>query len=100
MCAYQRIDDEPCCGSNRLLQTILRDDRGFKHIIVSDCGAVTDFYTSDVAATATITQPMKLTTAGDHEFASGVKLEGFSASLETEFIAPETPRTSGRSAYG
>ena len=46
MCAYQRLDDEPCCGNNRLLQTILRDQWGFKHVIVSDCGAVTDFYTS------------------------------------------------------
>ncbi|MDP4262135.1 MAG: xylan 1,4-beta-xylosidase [Bacteroidota bacterium] len=46
MCAYQRLDDEPCCGNNRLLQTILRDDWGFKYLVVSDCGAVTDFYTS------------------------------------------------------
>lgn len=46
MCAYQRLDDEPCCGSTRLLQRILRDEWGFKHIVVSDCGAITDFYTT------------------------------------------------------
>jgi beta-glucosidase len=46
MCAYQRLYDEPCCGSNQLLQTILRDNWGFKYLVVSDCGAVTDFYTS------------------------------------------------------
>lgn len=46
MCAYQRLDDEPCCGSNRLLQNILRNDWGFKYMVVSDCGAVSDFYTS------------------------------------------------------
>jgi beta-glucosidase len=46
MCAYQRLDDEPCCGNGRLLQTILRDDWGFKYLVVSDCGAITDFYTS------------------------------------------------------
>lgn len=46
MCAYQRLDDEPCCGNTRLLQTILRDTWEFKYIVVSDCGAVTDFYTS------------------------------------------------------
>jgi beta-glucosidase len=46
MCAYQRLDDEPCCGNNRLLQTILRDSWGFKHVVVSDCGAITDFFTS------------------------------------------------------
>ncbi len=46
MCAYQRLDDEPCCGNNRLLQTILREDFGFKYMVVSDCGAITDFYNS------------------------------------------------------
>ncbi len=46
MCAYQRLDDEPCCGNTRLLQTILREDWGFKYVVVSDCGAVTDFFTS------------------------------------------------------
>ena len=44
MCAYQRLDDDPCCGSQRLLQTILRDEWGFKYLVVSDCGAVSDFY--------------------------------------------------------
>ena len=44
MCAYQRLDDEPCCGNNRLLQTILRDDWGFKYMVVSDCGAISDFW--------------------------------------------------------
>ena len=46
MCAYQRLDDEPCCGNTRLLQTILREEWGFKYVVVSDCGAVTDFFTS------------------------------------------------------
>ncbi|WP_448698306.1 xylan 1,4-beta-xylosidase [Mucilaginibacter sp. AW1-3] len=46
MCAYQRLDDEPCCGSNRLLGQILREDWGFKYLVVSDCGAITDFYRS------------------------------------------------------
>jgi beta-glucosidase len=46
MCAYQRLDDEPCCGNSRLLQDILRNQWGFKHVVVSDCGAITDFFTS------------------------------------------------------
>jgi len=46
MCAYQRLDDEPCCGSTQLLQRILRDEWGFKYMVVSDCGAIADFYTS------------------------------------------------------
>lgn len=46
MCAYQRLDDEPCCGNSRLLQRILRDEWGYQYMVVSDCGAVSDFYTS------------------------------------------------------
>lgn len=50
MCAYQRLNNEPCCGNRQLLQTILRDNWGFRYVVVSDCGAVTDFYTSHKVA--------------------------------------------------
>jgi len=46
MCAYQRLDDEPCCGNTKLLQKILRDEWGYQYMVVSDCGAITDFFTS------------------------------------------------------
>lgn len=45
MCAYNRLEGEPCCGSNRLLTQILRNDWGYDGIIVSDCWAINDFYT-------------------------------------------------------
>ena len=44
MCAYQRFEGDPCCGSNRLLQQILRQQWGFQGLVVSDCGAISDFY--------------------------------------------------------
>lgn len=44
MCAYQRLEDEPCCGNSRLLQRILRDEWGYKYLVVSDCDAIADFY--------------------------------------------------------
>ena len=44
MCAYNRFEGEPCCGSNRLLMQILRDEWGYKEIVVSDCWAISDFY--------------------------------------------------------
>lgn len=46
MCAYHRLEDEPCCSNTRLLQRILRDEWGYKHLVVADCGAITDFYTT------------------------------------------------------
>ncbi len=44
MCAYQRLEDEPCCSNTRLLQRILRDEWGYKYLVVSDCDAIADFY--------------------------------------------------------
>lgn len=43
MCAYQRIDGQPCCGQHRYEQQILRDEWGFDGLITSDCGAIRDF---------------------------------------------------------
>lgn len=44
MCAYQRFEGSPCCGSDRLLNSILRYQWGFDGLVVSDCGAIGDFY--------------------------------------------------------
>lgn len=44
MCAYNSFEGEPCCGSNRLLTQILRDQWGYKGLVVSDCWAIADFY--------------------------------------------------------
>ena len=43
MCAYQRIDGQPCCAQTRYEQQILRDEWGFEGLITSDCGAIRDF---------------------------------------------------------
>lgn len=47
MCAYNRFEGKPCCGSDKLLVNILRNDWGYKSIVVSDCGAINDFYEID-----------------------------------------------------
>jgi len=44
MCAYQRYEGDPCCGSDRLLTDILRNKWGFSGLVMSDCGAIGDFY--------------------------------------------------------
>ena len=64
MCAYQRLDDDPCCGSNRLLQQILRDEWGFKYLVVSDCGAISDFYESHKSSSSAVTASARATLAG------------------------------------
>ena len=44
MCAYNRYMGEPCCGSVSLQEDLLRGELGFDGYIVSDCGAIRDFY--------------------------------------------------------
>ena len=44
MGAYQRLFGEPCCGSEFLLNDVLRKKWGFKGHVVSDCWAVKDFH--------------------------------------------------------
>ena len=45
MGAYNRTNDEPCCGSTTLIGDILRGRWGFEGHFVSDCWAIRDFHT-------------------------------------------------------
>ena len=52
MCAYNRVNGEPCCTGETLLQTILHKEWGFKGHVVTDCGALDDIvYRHKVIAT-------------------------------------------------
>ncbi|MGK9476434.1 xylan 1,4-beta-xylosidase [Melioribacter sp. OK-6-Me] len=64
MCAYHRLDDEPCCGNSHLLQQILRDEWGYKHLVVADCGAITDFFTSHKVTPDAVQAATKAVLAG------------------------------------
>ena len=44
MCAYNRFEGDPCCGSDQLLIHFLREKWGYKGLVVSDCGAIDDFW--------------------------------------------------------
>jgi len=44
MGAYSRLNGEPCCASDTLLEQILRDEWGFDGYVVSDCGALRDIH--------------------------------------------------------
>ncbi|MFC2090620.1 glycoside hydrolase family 3 C-terminal domain-containing protein [Bacteroidota bacterium] len=45
MCAYNAYFGEPCCGSDPLLEDLLRNELGFEGYVVSDCWAIFDFWT-------------------------------------------------------
>jgi len=44
MCAYNAFKGQPCCGSDLLMNNILRNDWNFKGYVTSDCWAIDDFY--------------------------------------------------------
>ena len=103
MCAYQRLDDDPCCGSNRLLQQILRDEWGFKYLVVSDCGAVSDFYTSHKSSSSPITASAKATLAGtDVECGYGYAYKSIPEAVRRGLIVGRSfrPGRDGRSFVG
>lgn len=45
MCAYNSVDGEPCCANKYLITDVLRKQWNFKGHVVTDCGAIDDFYT-------------------------------------------------------
>ena len=44
MCAYNSVDGEPCCANKYLITDVLRKQWNFKGHVVTDCGAIDDFY--------------------------------------------------------
>ena len=87
MCAYQRLDDDPCCGSQRLLQQILRDEWGFEYLVVSDCGAVSDFYESHKSSSSPVHASAKATIAGtDVECGYGYAYRSIPEAVKRGFI--------------
>jgi len=65
MCAYNRFEGKPCCGSDKLLVDILRNSWGYKGIVVSDCGAIDDFYQKDKRTPRHETHPDAPTASAD-----------------------------------
>ncbi len=44
MCAYNRVNGEPCCSGPTLLHRILRAEWHFQGHVVTDCGALDDIF--------------------------------------------------------
>ncbi|MCQ2146517.1 MAG: glycoside hydrolase family 3 C-terminal domain-containing protein [Bacteroidales bacterium] len=71
MCAYNSIDGDPCCTNDKLLTKILREDWGYKGIVVSDCWAINDVFMPN----AHNVYPNDIPTAVSDAVLSGTDLE-------------------------
>ena len=90
MCAYQRLDDDPCCGNTRLLQQILRDEWGFQYLVVSDCGAVSDFYSSHKSSSDPTHASAKAVIAGtDVECGYGYAYKGIPDAVSRGLVSEQ-----------
>lgn len=74
MCAYNRFEGVPCCGSDELLNRILREKWHFDGLIVSDCWAINDFWEKDTIIPRHKTHETQNEAVAD-AFKKGVDLE-------------------------
>ncbi|MFI3261396.1 MAG: glycoside hydrolase family 3 C-terminal domain-containing protein [Rikenellaceae bacterium] len=44
MCAYNRFEGAPCCGNDKLMVDILREQWRFNGYVTTDCWAISDFF--------------------------------------------------------
>src|SRR6201994_3810982 len=64
MCAYNRVNGEPCCSGPALLHRILRDEWKFKGHVVTDCGALDDIFVRHKALPDAVTTAAAALKAG------------------------------------
>ncbi|MCC8153024.1 MAG: glycoside hydrolase family 3 C-terminal domain-containing protein [Tannerellaceae bacterium] len=65
MCGYNRLNGEPCCANAHLLIDILRNTWDYQGLVVSDCGAIDDFWVRDPRTPRHETHPDKVTASVD-----------------------------------
>jgi beta-glucosidase len=64
MGAYNSLYGKPACASDLLLKDLLRNKWGFKGYVVSDCGAIRDFYNGHKYAPSAIEASAEAVLAG------------------------------------
>lgn len=89
MGAYNRTNGEVCCGSETLLQKILRDEWGFEGYVVSDCWAIIDFYAHHKIV-ATPEEAAALAVNNGCDLECGCTFPHLSGAVEQGLITEET----------
>lgn len=74
MCAYNRLNGEPCCTNRHLLVDILRNRWNYDGILVTDCWALNDCWEPDTVIVRHRTHP-SAAAAASAAFGSEVDLE-------------------------
>jgi beta-glucosidase len=86
MCAYNRVNGQPCCENTRLLADILRGEWGFDGYVVSDCGAVGDIFAGHKVAPSQETASARAVKAGT-DLACGDEYRALLAAVKQGLIS-------------
>ena len=87
MGAYNRLNGEPCCASNYLMQ-LLRGDWGFEGHFVSDCWAIRDFHENH-KVTSVPTESVQMALKAGCDLNCGCTYEHILHALELGMISEE-----------
>ena len=87
MGAYNRLDDEPCCASKKLMG-ILRGDWGFRGHFVSDCWAIRDFHENHKVTSVPV-ESVQLALRSGCDLNCGCTYEHIMHALELGMISEE-----------
>lgn len=100
MTAYNRVNGEACGASGFLIDTVLRNEWGFKGHIVSDCGAVEDLYkghklvaTPEAAAALAINKGLDLNCGSTYFALLGAIKQGLTTEAKVDSALAAVTRT-------
>lgn len=92
MCGYNRLNGEPCCTNNRLLDSILRYEWGYDGLIVTDCWALNDCWERDTVIPrhmthSTAAQAAAAAFGGEVDLECGSGLEALRTAVDSGYIS-------------
>lgn len=89
MCAYNRVNSEPCCTGNTLLKHILREEWKFKGHVVTDCGALDDIWMRHKVMNSAAEVAAEAVKAGVNMDCSGLLQADLKKALDQKLITEE-----------
>ncbi len=92
MCGYNRLNGEPCCTNNHLLDSILRYEWDYDGLIVTDCWALNDCWERDTVIPrhkthATAAQAAAAAFGGEVDLECGSGLDALRTAVDSGYIS-------------
>lgn len=89
MCAYNRVNGEPCCTGPTLLKDILRNEWHFSGHVVTDCGALDDIYLRHKALPSAAVVAAEAVKSGINMDCSNLLQKDLQAALDQNLITED-----------